>query len=72
MKEYVANLLQNDQLIYTAERAHESELCPAVAFLQEETDSKIILNTDVAAENGSQQIIVDNPETDVLVLRLHH
>lgn len=49
-----------------------SQLCPSVAFLQEETDSKIILNTVVAAENGAQQIIVDNPETDVLVLLLHH
>lgn len=47
-------------------------LCPAVASLQEEADSRRVLHSVVAAEAEAQQIVVDSPDTDVLVLLFHH
>ena len=39
---------------------------------QEEADTRICLHARVAAETGSKCIVVSSPDTDVLVLLLHH
>lgn len=63
MKEHASHLLQVDQLIYTScrssERAYEINkqepvLYFAIACLQEETDSRIILHAVVATEKDSR------------------
>ena len=50
----------------------QSVLCPALGSLQEEADSRIVLHCVVAAANHANQIVIDYPDTDVLVLLLHH
>lgn len=81
MKERAAHLLQDDQLIYisckSTERIYEinkreRELCLVVTSLHEEPNSEIILCAVVAAEDVAEQIVVDNTDTDVLVLLLQH
>ena len=39
---------------------------------QEEADTRIILHTTVVSNNGAVRIILNSPDTDVLVLLLHH
>jgi hypothetical protein len=39
---------------------------------QEEADTRICLHAKYAAENGAECIVVSSPDTDVLVLVLHH
>ena len=44
----------------------------SVASNQEEPDTRIVLHAIYAANNGSEKIVVRSPDTDVLVLLLHH
>ena len=39
---------------------------------QEEADTRIILHAKYAADNDATTIIVNSPDTDVLILPLHH
>lgn len=81
MKTNAPGLLQEDQTLYTSSGVAETALkitkqqsipCPGVASLQEEADARIILHSVLASESGAQQIVVDSPDTDVLVLLIHH
>ena len=44
----------------------------SLASNQEEADTRIVLHAIYAANNGSEKIVVRSPDTDVLVLLLHH
>ena len=47
----------------------------SVASNQEEPDTRIVLHAIYAANNGSEKIVIPcirSPDTDVLVLLLHH
>ena len=39
---------------------------------QEEADSRLVLHSILAAEAGAKTIVVNSPDTDVLMLLLHH
>ena len=39
---------------------------------QEEADTRIILHAISASKNGAQTLVIQSPDTDVLVLLLHH
>ena len=81
MKHHAAIFLHDNQELYTSGGSREtacritkqeSVFWPDVASKQEEADTRIILHSVHASEKGAQQIIVDSPDTDVLVLLLHH
>ena len=38
----------------------------------EEADTRMCIHARVAAENGADHIVISSPDTDVLVLLLHH
>ena len=38
----------------------------------EEANTMVVVRTKAAAEKGAEHIVVDTPDTDVLVLLLHH
>ena len=39
---------------------------------QEEADTRLILHAVMAAEAGANRIVINSPDTDVLMLLLHH
>lgn len=39
---------------------------------QEEADTRIVLHAKAASETGANHIVINSPDTDVLVLLLHH
>lgn len=45
---------------------------PELQSTQEEADTRIILHSIAAAKQGAQRLVVCSPDTDVLVLLLHH
>ena len=45
---------------------------PALRSNQEETDTRIIMHTVESARKGAETIVVSSPDTDVLILLLHH
>lgn len=45
---------------------------PSLQSNQEEADTRIILHAVAAANSGANNIVVRSPDTDVLVLLLHH
>jgi hypothetical protein len=52
--------------------ATQIENLPFLNSNQEESDTRIILHSIAAAQNGANTIVVRSPDTDVLVLLLHH
>ena len=53
----------------TTERVIEVD---SLSSNQEEADTRIVLHSAAAAENGAQTVVVHSPDTDVLVLLVHH
>ena len=45
---------------------------PELESDHEEADTRIILHAKAAADNGCRSIVVQSPDTDVMVLLLHH
>ena len=45
---------------------------PDLSSNQEEADTRIILHAINAAKQGADTIVVQSPDTDVLVLPIHH
>ena len=39
---------------------------------QEEADTRIVLHASIVANKGAKRIVVKSPDTNVLVLLLHH
>ena len=81
IKDNAGTLLQENQAIFIScgpeDRSfkvdnHQSVQFFPLASRQEEADSRIVLHSVVAARLGAKQIIAKSPDTDVLVLLLHH
>ena len=81
MQENASLLLKENQVLYISEdftdRAFRVDSQTAVPFPslqsnQEEADTRLVLHAALATRLGAQNIIVSSPDTDVLVLLLHH
>ncbi len=81
MMEHAPALLQDHQTIYTSGGKEDTTLCithedvhtvDSLRSSQEEADTRIVLHSVAAAEAGADTIVVRSPDTDVLVLLLHH
>ena len=81
MAEYAPALLSHEQTLVVSggdgekTRSITRQAVEDVGSLrsnQEEADTRIILHAVAAADNGANTIVVRSPDTDVLVLLLHH
>ncbi|MCG7875887.1 MAG: hypothetical protein N0C90_06120 [Candidatus Thiodiazotropha endolucinida] len=61
---------QGEETVY-ADHTSVSDL-PDLRSNQEEADTRIIMHAVEAARKGAETIVVSSPDTDVLVLLLHH
>ena len=81
MKEKKGNLTTANQSLYVSGGEDEdgtmitrSAVLPALDIIsnQEEADTRLVLHACAAANTGAKVIVVCSPDTDVLLLLLHH
>ena len=83
--EYITNhapaLLKEWQALYVSGGQDEKTSCispegvkhvTALSSTRKEADTRLVLHAVAAAENRAQTIVVQSPDTDVLVLLVHH
>ena len=66
---YVTGGKSDDVAMITQE---DVMVCEQLVSNQEEADTRIILHAITAAESGVNVIVINSPDTDVMVLLLHH
>ena len=81
MQEHGRALLKGNQVLYVSEGYPDREFRTVrqgalhyspLASNQEESDTRIFLHAAEAERHGAQTIVISSPDTDVLVLLLHH
>ena len=55
-----------------AEDISDKERCAQLYSNQEETDTRIVLHAIFVANNGVKNLVIQSPDTDVLVLLIHY